>query len=163
MVLSPPVRERGSDPAGARHERCTQTEKQSWEMRKTAARVWGASAGFVFPSPRHQAGPQQAQEKAAWGTGVAQEQQGGGARSQPHQDQQLQQQLQKFSPFQLYQSPDSACCRKSDSLYLELCSVFSFRLIHSLNSIKNEALKSLSNCQVKHDDRNPSRCVILLG
>lgn len=27
--------------------------------------------------------------------------------------------------------------------------VFSFRLIHSLNSIKNEALKSLSNCQVK--------------
>lgn len=91
-------------------------------MKKTVGRVWGASGGFVFPSPTHQADPQQAQEKAAWGTGVAQEQQGGGARAQPHEDQQLQQQLQKFSPFQLYQSPDSACCRKSDSLYLELCS-----------------------------------------
>lgn len=91
-------------------------------MKKTVARGWGASVGFVFPSPTHRADPQQAQEKAAWGTGVAQEQQGGGARAQPHEDQQLQQQLQNFSPFQLYQSPDSACCRKSDSLYLELCS-----------------------------------------
>lgn len=87
-------------------------------MKKTVARVRGASVGFVFPSPTHQADPQQAQEQAAWGTGVAQEQQGGGARTQPHEEQQLQQ----FSPFQLYQSPDSACCRKSDSLYLELCS-----------------------------------------
>lgn len=91
-------------------------------MKKIVARVWGASVGFVFPSATHQADPQQAQEEAAWGTGVAQEQQGRGAQTQPQEDHQLQQQLQKFSPFQLYQSPDSACCRKSDSLYLELCS-----------------------------------------
>lgn len=121
VVRSPAVRERIRSVWGLPWEMHTNW-KQSWEMKKTVARVWGASAGFVFPSPKHQADPQQAQEKAAWGTGVAQEQQGGGARSQPHEDQQLQQQLQKFSPFQLYQSPDSACCRKSDSLCLELCS-----------------------------------------
>lgn len=33
-------------------------------MKKTVARVWGASVGFVFPSPTQQADPQQAQEKA---------------------------------------------------------------------------------------------------
>ncbi|KAF2984316.1 hypothetical protein EK904_000704 [Melospiza melodia maxima] len=80
----------------------------------------GQSAGSFGPT--QQADPQRAREEAAWGTRAAQEQQGGGARTQPHEEQQLQQQLQKCSPLQLYQSPDSACCRKSDSLYLELCS-----------------------------------------
>lgn len=95
------------------------------EFREMLARVQGVSAEFAFLSPKHQADTQQTLEmlrQGRWGIRVAQKQQGRESWIQSHEDHQLQQPLQKLSPFQLSRSPDSACCRKSDSLYLELCS-----------------------------------------
>lgn len=71
--------------------------------------------------------------------------------------------LKRWAPSRVGRCRDSVCCRRSAPPYLEPCSEFCFRTPQSLNWVKSEILKCLSNCQIKHDNGDPRGGAVLFG
>lgn len=99
------------------------------------------------------------------GRGVWEVPEGQGPRLPPQTQGSPQQreELEMRAPSRAGRCPDSVCCRRSAPPYLEPCSEFCFGVPHSLNWVKSETRKCLSNSQIKHDDGDPGGGAVLFG